>query len=321
MGDPMNAYELAHIRDIARHNAAVSQAIDDAMKDLSKRYQTVKGRRFSAVLEKRLAELHDQLLADSTAGIRNQWAISNKKTNVMLDGYLASVKISDAMQKSFRAPNLSALDAFLDRKAAGMNLSDRVWKVTEGVRGEIENIIAKGVLEGKSSVKMAKELQGYISGEPIRYAGKLIPGKNLTYQAIRLTANEMNMAFRTADYLQNSRLPFVTGVTVELSASHPENDICDSLVGEYPKGYSFTGFHPLCICIATYNTIPSDDFVKYLQTGEMDTTKFTTDAPPQARLFIEKNGPRLLKYKNPPYFLENYTKNLTLKKSVSKINV
>ena len=43
------------------------------------------------------------------------------------------------------------------------------------------------------------KLDGHCKGclKPIRYAGTLIPGRKLTFQAIRLAATEINMAFRT----------------------------------------------------------------------------------------------------------------------------
>lgn len=318
----MNPFERKHIRDIALRNRKIGVAVDDAMKDIARRYTTVKGKRFAGVLNDRLKELHEQILNNGKDGIRNQWMLANEKNNKGLDGYLSSVKISDRLNQSFRSPNLSALNAFIDRTEKGMNLSDRVWNFTDSVKESMEGLIKTGVLEGKSAIALSKELKGYVNGKPIRYEGTLIPAKNLNFQAIRLAATEMNMAFRTSDYLQNSRLPFVTGVTIELSASHPREDICDFLVGDYPKGYLFQGFHPLCICFATYNNIPKEQFVEYIKTGKMDTTKFTTDIPPQARLYLNENGKRLMNYKNTPYFLrENYTKDLKLKKSVSKINV
>jgi hypothetical protein len=193
--------------------------------------------------------------------------------------------------------------------------------MTKGAQKEIESLISQGVLEGKSARTLAKELKGFVKGKPIRYQGTLIKGGNLNYQAIRLAATELNLAFRTSDFLQNSRLPFVESVTIELSSSHPVSDICDELVGTYPKGYLFQGFHPLCICIATYNNIPKEKFVDYIKTGKMDTAGFITDIPKRAQRYLNENAKRLLSYKNKPYFLENYTQNMTLKKSVSKINV
>lgn len=240
----MNSFERAHIRDIALRNRKIETAVNRAVTDISKRFTTVKGKRFAGVLTGRLADLHDQILNDGKDGIRNQWMLANKMNNKGLDGYLASVKISDALNQSFRSPNLGALNAFLDRTEAGMNLSERVWAFTDGVKTEMQDLIGRGVLEGKAAIPLSKELVRFINGKPIPYEGTLIPGKNLNYQAIRLAATEMNMAFRTSDYLQNSRLPFVTGVTVELSGSHPQEDICDELAGEYPKGFQFTGWHP-----------------------------------------------------------------------------
>jgi len=308
---PMNAFERAHIRDIARRNRQISVAVDDAMIDIARRYTTVKGRRFAGVMQGRLAELHEQIVNNGHMGIRNQWALANKMNDRKLDGYLAGVRVSDAIQKSFRAPNLGALNAFLDRREAGLNLSDRVWRVTDGVRGQMDDLISRGVLEGKSAIELSKELKGFVKGRPIRYEGTLIKAKNLNFQAIRVTATEMNMAFRTSDYLQNSQLPFVTGVTVELSPAHPFQDICDELAGNYPKGFQFSGWHPLCICYATWDTLPRDEFARYIQTGEMDASRFTTAIPPNARQYLAANGKRLAGYRNPPYWLRDNRKYLS----------
>jgi hypothetical protein len=316
----MNLYEKEHIKNIALRNRTIERTIDSAVKDLSKRYTTVKGRRFSKVMTERLEQLHDEIEKTVGTGIRNQWMLANEKNNKLIDGYLPAVKISDAMMQSFRSPNLSALDAFLSRTEKGMNLSDRVWNFTEGVKEEMESLIARGVLEGKSAITLSKELKGFIKGNPIRYEGALIPGKNLTYQAIRVAATEMNMAFRSADYLQNSKLPFVTGVTVHLSSSHPENDICDSMQGEYPKNFQFIGWHPNCICYATFETMSKEDFVNYIKTDEIDTSNFTRDIPNKAKAYIEDNGTRLMEYENVPYWLkDNFTQKLTLKKSISRV--
>jgi len=315
----MNAFERQRVRDIAARNRQISKAVDNAMKDLSRRFTTAKGRRFASIMNRRLEALHDQILNLSEGGIRNQWQLSNKMNNNTIDGYLAGVKVSDALLTSYRSPNLSALNAFLDRTEAGMNLSDRIWQVTDGVRTEMQDLISSSVLEGKSAVRLSRELKGYIAGKPIKYEGKLIKGSNLNFQAIRVAASEMNMAFRKSDFLQNSKLPFVTGVTVRLSPAHQIEDICDEMAGEYPKGFEFIGWHPLCMCYATYNTLPKEEFVKYIETGEIDSKRFVKGVPGRAQRYLNKNGARLLGYENPPYWLDNFTKNLTLKKTVSGV--
>ena len=310
----VNSYERAHIRDIAISNRKIGLVIDDAMKEIARRFTTVKGKRFAGVMNERLAELHDQILNNGKKEIRNQWMLANEMNNKNIDGYLASVKVSDTMQKSFRAPNLSALNAFIDRTEKKMNLSGRVWNLTNGAKGEIENLLATGILEGKSARTTAKEMMKYLKGKPIEYKGTLLKGKNIEYQTIRIVATEMNMAFRTSDYLQNNRLPFMTGITINLSPSHPEQDICDEMAGEYPKGFEFIGWHPFCICYATYETIDKEDFINYIKTGEINQRQFTTAIPKRAQMYLDKNGARLLGYENKPYWLENnFTDKLELR--------
>ncbi|HDY86551.1 MAG TPA: hypothetical protein ENH82_00365 [bacterium] len=313
----MNLFEHEHVNDILLRNRQISRTIDSAMKDLARRFTTVKGRRFARVMNKRLALLHDHLLKIDETGIRNQWILSNRMTNKSIDGYLAGVTVSDALIKSFRNPNLSALNAFITRSQNGFNLSQRVWNITDEIKSEMTDLISTGVLEGKSAIVLSKELTKYVKGRPIRYKGTLIPGKNLTFQSIRLAANEMNMAFRTSDFLQNSQLPFTTGVTVHLSAAHPRPDICDEMQGEYPKGFEFVGWHILCICFATYDTLPKEDFAKYIEGGKINQKFYMKGIPKRAQSYINKNGQRLLGYKNVPFWMEtNFTQDLKLRQSV-----
>jgi len=313
----MNKIEARHVRDIAKRTRQISTVIDDTITDISRRFTTVRGKRFATVMTDRLEQLHDQVLTATESGIRNQWMMSNEMNNKGLDGYFANVKIADGLQQSFRAPNVSALNAFIDRRDFGMNLSDRVWDFTNGVKGEMERAISTGVMGGKSAVALSRDLKKYIKGKPIKYGGKLLKGKNLEFQALRIAATEMNMAFRMSDYVQNSKLPFVSSVTVHLSPAHPIYDICNDMAGKYPKGFYFVGWHPLCICYATYDTIPVDDFVKYIKTDKIDKRKFTRAIPGKAQRYIEKNGARFMNYKNTPYWLrDNFTKGLELRKTI-----
>ena len=243
---PLNPFEKEHVRDILLRNQQISRLIDSAMNDIARRFATVKGKRFASIMTERLADLQDQILNNGKDGIKNQWLLANKKNNKEIDGYLQSNLVTEDMYKSFRSPNLSALNAFLDRTRNGKTLNGRVWNITRTAGKEINDLIGQGVLEGKSAIQTARDLKKYAKGKPILYKGKLIKGSNINFQAIRLAATEMNLAFRTADYLQNSRLPFVTGVTVHLSPAHPRPDICDEMEGGYPKGFHFGGWHPLC---------------------------------------------------------------------------
>jgi cytidylate kinase len=75
----MNAYERAKLREIALRNNQISRTLDQAMKDLAKRYQTVKGKRFAGVLTDRMAQLQEQIKSSIDTGVQNQWHLANEK--------------------------------------------------------------------------------------------------------------------------------------------------------------------------------------------------------------------------------------------------
>ena len=69
--------------------------------------------------------------------------------------------------------------------------------------------------------------------------------------ALRLTATEINMAYRYADNERWKNEPFVIGFRIQLSGNHTLNgepfvDMCDDLVGDYPKTFRWVGWHPRC---------------------------------------------------------------------------
>jgi predicted ABC-type ATPase len=170
---------------------------------------------------------------------------------------------------------------FVKRTEAGMNLSDRIWKGLGPHRPNLEADLGLGILEGRSAKDLAADIKKHLI-EPeklfrrVRNAeGKLVlskaarayhPGKGVyrsSYKnALRVTATETNIAYRTADFERWNRLPFVTGIEVRLSPQHPRPDICDTLKGKYPKDFKFTGWHPFCICHAVPLMMNDKDYAK-----------------------------------------------------------
>lgn len=75
--------------------------------------------------------------------------------------------------------------------------------------------------------------------------------KSSTMNAMRVTRTETNMAYRMADHDRWQRLDFVLGQRIKTSRSHKDEDICDDLAGDYPKDFTFTGWHPQCMCYCT----------------------------------------------------------------------
>ena len=75
--------------------------------------------------------------------------------------------------------------------------------------------------------------------------------KSSTMNAMRVTRTETNMAYRMADHDRWQRLDFVLGQRIKTSKNHKEKDLCDDLAGDYPKEFTFTGWHPQCMCYCT----------------------------------------------------------------------
>lgn len=226
-------------------------------------------------IERLLREFHDSLYAAVVNGISNGHTLANDKNNE-----LSRLVFGDAL-KSMTQSELSryikgsaaASEAFASRRADGLKLSDRVWGYTDMYRSEIEMGLDIGIREGRSAAEMARDLQTYL-----RYPDKLFrrvrdrhgnlvlsqrarefhPGQGVyrsSFQnARRLAATETNIAYRTADHDRMQDMDFIVGIEVHLSNNHnckgvPEGqfrDICDELAGKYPKGFKFTGWHPLC---------------------------------------------------------------------------
>lgn len=137
--------------------------------------------------------------------------------------------------------------------------------------------------------------------------------------ALRVTATETNMAYRTADSKRWQQIPFVLGIKIQVSkTNHPVTDICDELAGDYPKDFVFTGWHPFCKCFATSILPAPEKFLEYQQVildgkdvSEWQWDGEVKDVPGEFNTWVKDNEERISKAKSMPYFLKNnpkYTK-------------
>jgi len=85
--------------------------------------------------------------------------------------------------------------------------------------------------------------------------------------------NNCNLMPEEEEFIKLARqLPFVTGYKVHLSLSHPTVDICDNMLGVYPKTFVFSGWHPNCYCYTTSEMLSRKAFKGYLKTGYVNPT-------------------------------------------------
>lgn len=275
--------------------------------------------------------------------VSDAWNLSDVHNDHFVSNYIKGISITDAQKNPYYQRNLVALESFKYRVADGLKLSDRVWNLTKQTQNQLEYFVSEGLTEGRSAVQLAGDIKRYLKEPEKRFrrirdkeTGKLKlsdpskdyrPGRGVyrsSYKnALRLTRNEINIAYRTADYERRKKLPFVLGIEVHLSPAHPQYDICDELQGKYPKGFKFTGWHPNCLCFSTAVLMTKQQFKQYLKTGRIDSGGYVKELPKRASEYLESKAPKIKKLKTYPYFIQDNFKNtkkgFSLKKKVVSV--
>lgn len=335
-------YETKHLNNIRKAQKRVQsyyyKAIDKIMGkagNLKLKGETFRISSYPTLknyMDEVLGVFRTELTIELHNAIRDEWLLSNEKNDRIFQAQYTNI-IDEVRVLAFD-PNLKALEAFENRRKGGLNLSDRVWNYTNQFRNEIEQGLYAGISEGRSAASMAREQKQYLK-EPdklfrrVRDAkGKLVlskaakeyhPGQGVyrsSYKnALRLTRNEINTAYRTADHERWSNTPWVIGIEVKLSQNHKEEKckyhICESLVGIYPKDYKHTGFHTNCLCYSVAIQASKEEFDKYqdaVLSGTEKGFKFSgvvQDVPDGAKDWVIQNSERIQGWKNLPVFMKD----------------
>lgn len=189
------------------------------------------------------------------------------------------------------------------------SLSPRVWKLANSFKSSIKKTLLQGLKEGTSAKQLAKDLVRNLRNP----TGSTSPGKGVykspRKNAERLARTEINLAYEWADFERWQTLWFVIGIEVRLSASHPKYDVCDEMIGQYPKDFFFPGWHPNCLCIAVPVLADEEtrDLMLDYDLGIIDkppTVKYLDKIPKDAQQWLTENEDRIKGWKNKPYFIK-----------------
>ena len=279
--------------------------------------------------DKLINDLQKQILSTVSASVAYAWDLAEKKNDELVKSVLGSQAVPHRRTEGVKA--------FTARREQGLSLSDRVWKYTDQFKEELEMSLDLGLRDGLDAPAMSRAVREYLA-EPNKLfrrvrdehgqlhlssmAKAYHPGQGVyrsSYKnALRLTATETNMAYRTADYERIQELDFVRGIEVCLSNNHtlngkPFHCICDEFAGKYPKDFKFIGWHPLCRCYV--KTILSDDPFTPEDTPEVK------DIPQGLKNWVANNGDRIdraFDKGRPAYWLRDNASTLRLKHNVSK---
>ena len=342
MAKSEKTYQYEHLLRANQYSGRLTRIYDSYVEELTKLVAGLKidpNKPFSFSdypqtkerLNKTLSKIADEVKIYIDLATREEWEESNLKNDDLVDYLFAKTGISREQIEQFYNRNLEALEAFQSRKEGGLGLSDRVWKITEQYKGEVELGIDVALGEGRSAAQLSRDVRQYLKDPDNLFRrvrnkrGQLVlskraaafhPGQGVyrsSYKnAMRLARTEVNMAYREADAARWNELPFVVGFEIKLSHKHPEPDICNDLAGKYPKTFKFVGWHPHCFCYCT-SILASDEEINKLQQTILnggDISRFrskneVTDVPGGFKEWVINNADRATGWKSTPYFIRD----------------
>ena len=292
---------------------------------------TKKGKSF----EKELANFSNQLDQIIKDGITKEWAFANLKHDQLLREGLTKYK------------NLEALETFKVRKIKDFTVSDRVWDIAKKAQTESELALSVSLEEGKSAAQLSREVRNLLNNPTALFRrvrdqyGNLVLSKNAqnyhpgqgvyrsAYKnALRLASNEINVAYKSADWLRIQQNPDIVGFEVRLSPQHKVYDMCDELKGKYPKTFHFHGWHVGCKCHIITLLKTDEELIKELKADETlppeSSSNYVAEVPNNYKQWVADNKDRFKNWKTKPYFIEAnkglVTSNLIKEQELQKLN-
>ena len=341
----IGTYDKKHKENLAKRARKVQQLYDAAIKriaqaaapslfdaDPKKEFHFEDFPALKKEMEALMQDLGSSLQANIEDGDQESWTLSNTKNDAMVDSIIGKKHLPKKVVQEWKHPHLEALNAFIARKEAGMNLSRRVWNLTQQFKSEMELALELGMGEGKSAAALSRDIRKYLV-EPNKLfrrvrdksgalrlskaAAAYHPGQGVyrsSYKnALRMTATENNIAYRTADHNRWQALPFVIGIEIHISNNHPTEDICDLFDGKrFPKDFKFTGWHPWCRCYAVSVLASQEEMDAYttaIMNGEdVSHWKFTGQVekmPKEFNKWMKDNKARIENATSMPYFIKD----------------
>lgn len=341
----IGTYDKKHKENLAKRARKVQQLYDAAIKriaqaaapslfdaDTKKEFHFEDFPALKKEMEALMQDLGSSLQANIEDGDQESWTLSNTKNDAMVDSIIGKKHLPKKVVQAWKHPHLEALNAFIARKEAGMNLSRRVWNLTQQFKSEMELALELGMGEGKSAAALSRDVRKYLV-EPNKLfrrvrdksgalrlskaAAAYHPGQGVyrsSYKnALRMTATENNIAYRTADHNRWQALPFVIGIEIHISNNHPTEDICDLFDGKrFPKDFKFTGWHPWCRCYAVSVLASQEEMDAYttaIMNGEdVSHWKFTGQVekmPKEFNKWMKDNQARIENATSMPYFIKD----------------
>ncbi|WP_312900171.1 hypothetical protein [Chryseobacterium taichungense] len=295
-------------------------------------FQFRKYPKITKFIEATLLQFNKDLRELLTVSTGDSWTLANQKNDLLKLNTLKSIskqipsEVFKRLSEAKQPRNLEALKTFQERKIGKFTISDRVWSITQNTKKELEFALDLGLAEGKSAQSLAREVKKYLKDPDRLYRrvrdkhGNLTLSKNAkaykpgqgVYRssmanAVRLTKEENNQAYREADQLRIMQNNDIVGYQIQLSNAHKIVDICDDLKGFYPKAFVWKGWHIGCMCqrftVRKTDKEIIDEINKGINLPPESSQNYIADVPEEFKTYIEQNKEKMDAWKSKPSFM------------------
>lgn len=244
----------------------LSKLYDDAIKELARTAKRTNNKTLSnrwvvdyrkqlmATRRELRAEIRKQTISSITKSAR----IASEGQQLILTGIfdMAGIKTSASFSNMFSKVNDNVIKDIISGNLYKDNktLSNRIWDHSKGLERDIQYTINQALLEKKSAIELAKDLEKYVK-EPARRGsdwGKAYPNlryKKADYNSIRLARTSINHAYQNATVQSSTMNPFVEGIEWESALIHGRTcQLCRDRHGKIYTADSIELDHPNGLC-------------------------------------------------------------------------
>ena len=265
---------LATIKEAAQIATSITNV------DLSKPFSFADYPSTNARVKKLIATHYGMVSNVITNATLEEWNEACIKSAELVKAIAGKTKLLPEQIAKYENRNLEALSAFQKQKYNGLGLSDRVWNLSAQFKTDLEMGLDLGLGSGMSATDLSRELRGFLNNPDELFrrvrdkngnlklskpAKAFHPGagryRSSYKNAMRLTRNTINEAYRESDHLQRQQLDFIVGFEVVRSNHVFACPICDALKGKYPKTFHFVSWHVQCRCHVLEILTTQEEFI------------------------------------------------------------
>ena len=143
----------------------------------------------------------------------------------------------------------------------GYTLSERIWSTAGNTRRRLDLFLEQRIAAGDGALRISRDVETFLLPGRRLIRTSAPYGTDASYDAMRLMRTEITRAAAQASEAAAAMNPFVRGLSVVLSASHPKYDICDRAAAHGPwplddmPDWAKIPLHPHCLCHYQYEMV------------------------------------------------------------------